>query len=167
MVSQEFIYGILIASSMSIGFGTAELFYALYSDTWCNVKDLTDLGEWVFGMDLGEWVFGMDLGEWVFGMAIVSWFQVTANVILLVHIFTNRGKMSTGGAICYTSFLWSVYLFNVWWTIIGAIVIFRSNIACLSDEKNSLAIFSLAMWCLHAYDAIKFCFSSVFEDETD
>lgn len=86
-------------------------------------------------------VMGLNVGEWLVGG---GW----AGIILLILLLPSLYSPVVGVIIfvCYA-------LFSVAWFIVGAIVLFRSNLDCIKGG-STMMIYALVIWCIQAFHCI-------------
>jgi len=115
----QLIFQYLASSFSSLAYGIAcVVIYSMYEDVNCTLK-------------------GIRLQNWVFGSGIAYCITPGFNAL----VFGIKDKI---GAIIYFSYLFFLYLpFNVVWSIIGSIMLFKYSMGCTDNPLWQMAVFSL------------------------
>jgi hypothetical protein len=110
-------------------FGVTNIWFYVNKDSYCNYKDPMSL-------DIGDWLL----------------INGVSQLVLTITPLTFLIRIDIG--LCMTAISMTLYiLFGFVWFIIGAIILFRSNIDCIntsSDDDRTMAIYALVMWCYSA-----------------
>lgn len=86
---------------------------------------------------------GLDTRDYLLGLGITG---IIDSVVLSITFFF----LEVDGAVICGFFIFAMlYFFNIAWFIIGAIILFNSNIECI-QEDSTVVVFALAMWCITA-----------------
>jgi len=114
-------------------------------ETTCDITDL----------------MGLNVADYLLGLGISG--LTTSFLILVTYIGAYKfaeNNSSCGGCMVLSSalFIYLQVLFSFCWFIVGAIILFRSNIACI-NEGGVVIIYALVMWCLATFSIIKDCCS--------
>ncbi len=101
-------------------------------------------------------IMGLDVGRYLLGSGISG--LIVTTIFLILYVVMLRGGensiiFSQLGVIVVT--LVSA-LFGLAWFIVGAIVLFRSNIECI-HLGSSHVIYALVMWCISAFNLFSTC----------
>ena len=109
----------LISSFTSLGYGIAcIIIYSMNEYIDCTTK-------------------GISLQNWVLGSGIVYCITPGFNAL----IFGIKDKI---GAIIYFSYMFFLYLpFNVAWSIVGSVMLFKYSMSCTDNPLWQMAVFSL------------------------
>lgn len=96
---------------------------------------------------------GLNVGTYLIINGTVS--IITTIICIALNIFLLFG--------CKNNFyVWTFYLvillciFGFCWFIVGAVILFRSNIECINKHSVHV-IFALVMWCISAFNILQNC----------
>ena len=92
---------------------------------------------------------GLNARDYLLGMGISNLILCFIIIFPIIGILVNSPLF----AIIGTILIFIVMLFNSAWFIVGAIILFRSNINCI-NEGAAIVIFALIMWCLSALQIV-------------
>ena len=102
-------------------------------DNDCNEKDN-------MGLSVSDYLIGGGISGIIFTFVLCKF----------VYDFfsdNDRGMFFSGMAMCL------YVMFGLAWFIIGAVILFRSNIECI-EEGSVMVIYALVFWCLAAFSLI-------------
>jgi hypothetical protein len=91
-------------------------------------------------------IMGLNISKYLLGLGIAS--VVTAVSLVICTICLMRGHLSAAVPILIISILNVV--FGLSWFIVGAIILFRSNLTCIRTGSSHV-IFALVLWCISAF----------------
>ncbi len=128
---------------------------------WIGVRDRDDSCQTTdsIGLELHEWLLGAGIAGLGFFIIVLVQLIMT---LLLVDDDLNNISMSTfmRGGITGTSISLASSIFAIVYSIIGGIVLFRSNLECLEDGGTTLGILSLVVILLYWIGIIRTCCDS-------
>lgn len=99
---------------------------------------------------------GLDVGDYLLGLGIFSLvvMVITAGFSGVIVLGGDRFATVASMLLCCLAFL-SV-LFGIAWFIVGAVILFRSNIECIRVGSSHI-IFALVLWCMSAFHILQSC----------
>jgi len=108
-------------------------------------------------------IMGLNISQYLLGLGISSLIFIVALVLCLALGFLNVAPACMAIAGLVVTILTAVFGFI--WFIVGAIILFRGNIACISAGSTSV-IYALVMWCISAVSIVKSCLFGTHQKST-
>lgn len=99
---------------------------------------------------------GLDVGQYLLGMGIASIITCCLLSFSYILLLTDAAEMI--GAVFIMVITILNVLFGFAWFIIGAVILFRSNIDCINNGSSHV-IYALVLWCISAFLMLKDCCS--------
>jgi hypothetical protein len=104
---------------------------------------------------------GLNIGDYLLGSGIAGTIFAISHIFLLLIILLSSSNIITGlAAIFYIFFIFVSIMYSIAWFVVGAIILFRSNIECIK-VVSSHVIYALVIWCLSALNILNDCVCSV------
>ncbi len=107
----------------------------------CDIKDMS-------GLTIANYLL---IGGSV--SLVVDGFMLLYFLLMWKNIISESNKIV---AVCTTILLILYGLFSFSWFIVGAVVLFRSNIECI-NKNSSHVIYALIIWCISAFNMFYNC----------
>lgn len=102
-------------------------------DNDCNEKD-------TMGLSVSDYLIGQ--GASGFAIAIVL-------IMIFIGMVTESERCLVGGLAAFVG----LAFFGLAWFIVGAVILFRSNIDCINEGSN-MVIYALVIWCITAFQLV-------------
>jgi hypothetical protein len=102
---------------------------------------------------------GFNVSEYLLGSAVPS---LIVNVFLVVACFMIWLRICNFMPVTMTIILLLYTFFSIAWFIIGAFVLFRSNIECI-NKHSAKVIYAIVVWCINAIHIFYSCFHCQFK----
>lgn len=99
-------------------------------------------------------IMGLSVAQYLIALGIFCLVYGTGAIIMTALILAGIAI----NIVALVLIVWTIIclLFNFSWFIVGAIVLFRSNISCINDGSTTV-IYALVLWCLTAFFLIRDC----------
>lgn len=99
-------------------------------------------------------IMGLSVAQYLLALGIFSLVYGTGAIIMTALILAGIAIEMVSLLMVVLTIICS--LFNFSWFIVGAIVLFRSNISCINDGSTTV-IYALVLWCLTTFAMIHHC----------
>jgi len=133
---------VIFISIIMLGFAVADLVLGIQGSE-CDTTDAINL-------NVSDYLIGLGIYQLVNWLIFVI---IYCNVIFAEKDVSERDMISSVVLQCMTS------IFGFVWFILGAIILFRSNLDCI-HQGTTMVIYALVLWCINAFSVIQSCFKT-------